>query len=73
MIYKWYDRTERDLQKLASLGEPHSIVALLQFRILSKNLTHCCYLEVDIQKEAVLHILKEKSKDGAEHRHWQLL
>ena len=52
--------TEMNSQKLASLGESHSIVALLQFRILSKNLTHCCYLGIDIQEEAVLHILKEE-------------
>lgn len=52
--------TERNLQKLASLREAHSVVALLQFRVLSENLTHRCYLGIDIQEEAVLHILKEE-------------
>ena len=54
---RWWASLSHCPQKLASLGESHSVVALLQFRILSKNLTHCCYLGVDIQKEAVLHIL----------------
>lgn len=58
--YKWYNVTKRNLQKLASLGESHSVVALLQFRILSKCLTHCCYLGIDIQEEAVFHVLKKK-------------
>lgn len=48
------------LQKLASLREPDSIVALLQLRILFQNLAHYRNLGIDIHEETVLHILKNE-------------
>lgn len=55
--WKW---RSGNLQKLASLGEAHCVVASSQVRVLRELAAHLCHLIVHVHEEAVLHVLMEQ-------------